>query len=142
MALPVDSTIIEHLKQFINPQQLQVMLDAVPGEEGEHFRTKLIAMDLRIKNMAKTYEQDGKGDDAIVYLHYFLPSADWFILEKDVDTDGEGQQQAFGYASLNGWPYEMGYISIAELLSYNAELDLYFDPCNVRDFKRVYASGD
>lgn len=64
--------------------------------------------------MPKTYEQDGKGDQATAHLHYFLNGSDWYITEKDMDG---GIQQAYGYAILNGDDEcaEVGYISIEEL---------------------------
>ena len=76
--------------------------------------------------MAKIYEQDGKGDDAIVYLHYFHASgADWYITERDISDE---QHQAFGLADLGmGFP-ELGYISIEELKSVGAELDIHWTP--------------
>jgi hypothetical protein len=70
-------------------------------------------------------ETDGKGADAIVYLHYFTSGCDWWIREKDMEAE---QLQAFGWASLNGDYPELGYISIVELLSVGAELDLHFEP--------------
>lgn len=43
------------------------------------------------------YEQDGKGEEAIVTLHYFRGGMDWFITEKDMEPE---QHQAFGLADL------------------------------------------
>lgn len=62
--------------------------------------------------MDKTYEQDGKGEESIAYLHYFRGSADWYILEKDSEPE---QFQAFGWADLGGGG-ELGYISIIDLV--------------------------
>ena len=55
------------------------------------------------------YSQDEKGDEAIVYAHYFNPYGigEWWILEWD------GKEEMFGYADL-GFP-ELGYISLSEL---------------------------
>jgi hypothetical protein len=81
-----------------------------------------------LRNMPKTYEQDGKGDAAIVYLHYFIGGSDWLITEKD--ASGDGRDQCFGWACVNGDTEmaELGYISVAELVSVGAELDLYWTP--------------
>lgn len=38
------------------------------------------------------------------------------------------QTQAWGIASIGGHEFEAGYISIAELLKSNVELDLHFEP--------------
>ena len=78
----------------------------------------------------------GKGDDAIVYLHYFFGGCDWYITEKDVDG---GVQQAFGYAVLFGDKQnaELGYICITEITQFGAELDLYFTPCPLAEIKLI-----
>lgn len=77
----------------------------------------------------KTYEQEGKGDRAIIYLHYFIGNCNWYITEKD---SAENQLQAFGLADL-GYGPEYGYISIKELLENGAELDLYYKPRTVAE---------
>ncbi|CAM3834843.1 hypothetical protein VRRI112168_02265 [Vreelandella rituensis] len=41
-----------------------------------------------VSSMPVTYEQDGLGDQAIAYLHYFMGGADFFITEKDMKGDG------------------------------------------------------
>ena len=121
------------LKNFMSRNQLDYMLACVSGEEGEHFADKLAEMANVTDSMAKTYEQDGKGDEAIVYLHYFYGNFDWYITEKDMD-DSEGQIQAFGYADM-GFP-ELGYICIRELIENGVELDLYWKPRTLAEVKR------
>ena len=61
------------------------------------------------KKIPPLYSQDEKGDEAIVYAHYFNPYGigEWWILEWD------GKDEMFGYADL-GFP-ELGYISLSEL---------------------------
>src|SRR3990167_763996 len=105
---------------FIGPSQLQAIGNACRGEERQHFIDLLCTFGERIANMPKTYEQDGKGDQAVIYLHYFTSGCDWHITEKDSDPadehgNHEGQIQAFGLADL-GYGAELGYISIKELL--------------------------
>lgn len=128
------------LTGFIGARQLNTMLDNINGEEGQFFIDKINEMAERIKAMPKTYETDGQGDEAIVYLHYFNPMGhgDWWITEKDVDPDGQGQIQAFGYADL-GYP-ELGYINIAEVIRLNMEIDLFFDPVPLREIKKQVAA--
>ena len=125
------------LKPFIGKSQVSCLTDCLAGEEGDYFHDMLTALVERIDKMPKTYERDGLGDGAIVYLHYFKGSGDWYITEKDKgdpdDTDN-GQHQAFGYADL-GYGAEMGYISIAELIASNVEIDLYFTPTTVGELK-------
>jgi hypothetical protein len=98
------------------------------GEEAQYFFEKICALAALVTTMPKTYEQEGKGDQAIVSLHYFTRSCDWWITEKDMETSDEpGQHQAFGLASL-GYEPELGYISIVEILANGAELDFHFEP--------------
>ena len=84
--------------------------------------------------MPKTYEQDGKGDQAIVYLHYFAGGqANAWITECDREPK---QHQAFGLADLFGDGGEVGYISLVEWLSNNAELDFHFTRCTLGELRR------
>ena len=57
------------------------------------------------------YSQDEKGDEAIVYAHYFNPYGigEWWILEWD------GKEEMFGYADEGSQFPELGYISLSEL---------------------------
>lgn len=113
----------DYLSNFIGAAQLAAINQGCSGEEREYFLDKVIDMTDLIQNMPKTYDQDGKGDAAIVYLHYFNSGCDWYIIEKDMEE--EDQQQAFGLADL-GYGGELGYISIKELINGGAELDLHF----------------
>jgi len=126
---------VKTVRPFIAPTQIEIMGDACRGEEHEFFKDKFVEMADLVTNMPKTYEQDGKGDQAIVYLHYFLGSADWYITEKD-KGDGEDtrQIQAFGYADL-GYGGELGYISIEELIENSVELDLHWTPKTLAEVK-------
>src|ERR1043166_998262 len=111
------------LHAFIGRQQQHCLAYALRGEEGQYFQTMLAELAARIGTMPKTYEQDGKGDEATIFLHYFRGGADWWITEKDAETPGEpGQHQAFGLADLGDGP-ELGYISIAELIAHDVEID-------------------
>jgi hypothetical protein len=126
------------LEGFIGRSQLSVMIAGCRGEEGEFFRDKLGEMGERCAKMHVTAEQDGSGDQAICWLHYFTAGCDWWILERDCDPDGEGQVQAFGYADLGFGPgcAELGYISITEILANGGELDLHFEPKPLELIKR------
>lgn len=98
------------------------------GEEAQFFVDKFCEIGTRIYNMPKTYDQEGCGDGAVAYLHYFKGGCDWYITEKDAAADG--QHQAFGWADL-GHGGELGYISIVELIANGVELDLYFSPATL-----------
>jgi hypothetical protein len=55
--------------------------------------------------------QDGKGQRATVYAHYFIGNCDWFVTEYDPTED-----RAFGWACLGDRQNaELGYMSIAEM---------------------------
>lgn len=116
---------LNSVRQFLSRGQFKAIADAMKGEEGRFFIDKAKVLAQLIEGMAKTYEQDGKGDDATAYLHYFKGSGDWYITEKD--ASGKGTEQAFGLADL-GQGGELGYISIDELVRNNVELDLHFEP--------------
>lgn len=132
----------ETLRPFISKPQLATILQLTKGEEGDFYAQKLAEYAERVSKAPRVYEQDGKGDEAIVYLHYFLGNMDWHITELDTDEsfnpDGpvrplsSEQIQAFGFANL-GYGGELGYISIAEIISCGAELDLYWTPKTLRE---------
>ena len=115
---------IKHLRPFISRSQLQALGDACRGEERHFFIDKIVEYGARVNNMPRVYDQDGLGDNAIAYLHYFIGGIDAYITERDTSRD---QHQAFGTINL-GYGFELGYISIQELIDNGAELDLHFDP--------------
>jgi hypothetical protein len=120
---------IELLRGFIGSSQLNAIGDACRSEEKQFFFDKLVDLGQLVLKMPRTYDQEDLGDQAIVSLHYFSGACDWYITERDIDTDGEGQIQAFGYANLGDDECaELGYISIVELIANGVELDLYFTP--------------
>lgn len=85
-----------------------------------------------ISTMPKTYETDNIPKlEKTAHLHYFTSSSDWYIVEKDSESQ---QLQAFGFVILNGdLEYaELGYVDIEELKKY-AELDFYFDPKTIAE---------
>ena len=123
------------LHPFVSRQQRAAMRDLSHSSEEEgFFQEKLLEFGNRVASMPKTYDQDGKGDEAVAYLHYFHGGSDWYITEKDVDG---GIEQAFGYTVLNGDTEnaELGYISIAELTECGVDLDLHFEPRTLREVK-------
>lgn len=126
------------LKQFIGAAQLSAIGSVIRGEEGQFFKDKLIEIANVIRTMPKTYGQDGMGDKAIAYLHYFKGSGDWHITEKDMEDE---QLQAFGLANL-GQGGELGYISIQELIDAGVELDLYWTPKTIGAIKGVSSEDE
>lgn len=125
------------LQPFLSHGQLRVIDGCCRGEEAQWFFDKAVELAERIKAMPKTYEQDGKGDDAVAYLHYFRGGCDWYITEKDKESQ---QWQAFGLADL-GYGGELGYISITELVRNGVELDLHFTPTAIGAIRRRRAAA-
>lgn len=133
---------VEHIKTlrpFMSRVQLQIIAENTYGPEKHFFFDKLAEYAGRVQTMPKTYEQDGKGDEAIAHLHYFLGGCDWYITEKDAGSPDDlyhGQQvEAFGLAILNGGEPELGYISIEELAGLGVELDIHWTPKTLREIK-------
>lgn len=122
---------LNNLVGFVSLNQLNTVRELFNGEEGSYFVDKMVALDELISNMPKTYEQDGMGDKAVAYLHYFRGGMDWYITERDMENE---QYQAFGKANL-GYGGELGYISIVELIENNIELDFYFEPTELGKLK-------
>ena len=129
---------VNALRGFIPSAQLELLGDLCRGEEGQFFRAKLVEYAERVAAMPKTYEQDGMGDRAIAYLHYFTGQADWYITEKDMEAE---QVQAFGHADLGFGCGEYGYISLIELCGCaSVEIDLYFTPAPIDEILRSKAA--
>lgn len=119
-----DMSTLHEIRMFLSQGQKEAIAEGLKGEEVSYFREKLSEIANTIKTMPETYGQDGKGDQAIAYLHYFKGAGDWYITEKDAEG---GVDQAFGLANL-GQGAELGYISIRELTRAGVELDLHWKP--------------
>lgn len=122
------------LSHFMSSAQLKTTLGLVRGEEREFFKEKLGEIHRLIDSMPKTYDQDGLGDEAVAHLHYFTGAANWYITERDME---DAQHQAFGLADLYGDGGEIGYISIEELKSVGAELDLHWNAMRIGEIKAM-----
>lgn len=123
------------VRPFMSREQSGAIAAACRGEEKQFFFDRLVKLQKEINDAPKTYDQDGKGDDAVVCFHYFYGGSDWFITE--LDKEGKGTEQAFGYVCLNGWldSAELGYISIDEIVENGVELDLHWTPKTLREIK-------
>lgn len=126
---------MKSLKGFIAAPQLEVINAGCHSEEKQWFFNKMVEMANVIETMPKTMEQDGKGDDAIAYLHYFIGGCDWYITEKDCLDE---QHQAFGLANL-GYGSELGYIPITELIENKVELDMFYQPITLKEVRKKLA---
>lgn len=123
-----------NIKPYLSRLQYITLFAACGGEEKDFFMEKIIELAHLIVSIPVTYAQDGLGESALAYLHYFHGGSDWYITEKDVV---DGVTQAYGYAVLNGDHElaECGYISITELVHNQVELDLHFTPCSLAVIK-------
>ena len=124
------------LAPWIPDSQRLVTLDSLRGEEALWFADLAETLAERVRTLPKLYAQDGKGDDAIVYLHYFYGGSDWYVTEHDTSDE---PHQCYGYAILNGdlRNAEMGYISLSDLFAAVplVNLDYHFDPRPLREVK-------
>jgi len=123
------------LNDFIGGPELCVIKEAMRGEEGQWFIDKVMSLASLVEGMPKSYETNGQGDAAIVQLHYFKGSHDWYVTEKDSDPDGDGQLQAFGLV-INSYGPELGYICLKELIACKVELDLHWQPKTLAEVRK------
>lgn len=124
------------LNAYLHTAQYQTLNYLLKGEEKKGIE-EIINRNLNIiNNTPDVYQQDGKGDKAIVYFHYFYDGCDWFITEIDRES-----LEFFGLVRLNhGGKAELGYISIIELTksTFPIELDLHFQPKTIKEIKKEY----
>ena len=128
----VGSVALNNLNRFISYNQTSAIKEALKSEEGSFFTKMMVDLRTTINTMPKTYEQDGKGDNAIAYLHYFRGGSDFYITERDMEVE---QSQAYGLANF-GYGNELGYVSITELILNDVELDLYFEPTKIGKLRK------
>ena len=89
---------------------------------------KLLTKELE-KKLPALREQDGKGDEAIVYAKFFDPTGHWTWYATEYDPT---ERLFFGL--VDGFEKEWGYFSLDELESIQLpfgltiERDLYFAP--------------
>jgi hypothetical protein len=126
---------IKTVREYMPTAELNAIAHGCRSEEKQFFYDKLVEMAQIINTMPVTYEQDGKGNQAIAYLHYFRGNQDWYITERDIGAHGDFEQrQAFGLADL-GYGAELGYISIVDLCTVGIELDMHFTPCTLGEIR-------
>lgn len=125
------------LVPFISRAQRNTLISLIQtSEERDYFTQTIFDLKAHIDAMPHTGQTEGQGMDAFVQLHYFRGNYDAWITEKDVGdgSDDLGQYQAFGWASFHGFSDgELGYISIAEIIDADVELDLHWTPKPLRD---------
>lgn len=113
------------IQDFIPFYQLITLRELRQGEEGEFFRNK-IKESVEIPGYCG---QDGKGKEAICYLHFFNSGEDFWATEAWAEL---------GRITLFGWfkgrmDNELAYISMPDLEERGMEIDLYFSPKTVKE---------
>lgn len=88
------------------------------------------------ENMPKTYQTSSqKLAECVAYLHYFSGSNDWWIVEKDLESQ---QLQARGAAKFGFHQSDIGFISIESLCNTPLmELDLFWQPKMLKDIPEL-----
>ena len=127
---------VRTIKSLISDAQKSAIDEILQGEEGLYMAKLLLDIYEIWERMPVTNETENQGSAAKAQLHYFLGGCDWWIIEKDIDTDHQGQIQAFGIADLGFNCRELGYISIPEILSVGAELDFHYKPQSIAELIR------
>lgn len=122
---------LKEIKKYMPESQYKLVANNLNSSEPE-FVDIINRLHETISTMPVTYEQDGKGDDAVIYLHYFKGSSDVWITEKDVDG---GVDQAFGVSNTGGTVSNGGYISITEITSAGLELDFHWRKKTIGEIK-------
>jgi len=91
---------------------------------------KLITKEIGSK-IPNLYEQEGKGEEAVVYVKFFLPGTRWIWYA----TEFNGKDTFFGWVKSGISPDfdEWGYFSYSELEENNVERDLYFEPKQLKE---------
>ncbi len=127
--------ILDELKGWVPAGQLGALAENIDSEDFESFYDQVTELQDIIKHMPAIGSTDGKGKNAVAILHYFSGGSNWYVTEADSPSD------AYGYASLNGFDYEAGYMQISDIIKH-AELDLNFNQETVHDLIRDNSSND
>lgn len=87
---------------------------------------KLLTEEIK-QMLPKLYEQDGKGMEAIAYVHFFDTLSYWHWFGSEGQAEGE---DFIFFGLVKGHDNELGYFSLNELesLGERIERDLYFTP--------------
>lgn len=137
-------------RSFLPKGQASFLLEAIGRGEGQFFKDKMRKLNDVVESMPGVYGQDGLGDQAIIYLHYFGGGCDWYVTEKDVENPGDDQlviaaeqHQAFGFVNFNDpQNAEFGYIQISALREHPLiELDFHWEPKTVAEVKKSIGSA-
>lgn len=78
--------------------------------------------------LPKLFEQAWLGEDAVIFIKYFIPQANkaWYVTEYD------GKDTFFGF--MTGGEVELGYFSLHEF-NPAVIMDMTFEPATIRETK-------
>ena len=88
------------------------------------------------QSIPKLYEQESKGEDAVIHVKLFDPCSNWTWYMTELD----GQDVCFGL--VKGLETELGYFSSRDLQQYKGRLrigierDIWFKPCSLKDIRQ------
>lgn len=120
--------LFRNLQPFIGNRQLQALKMLCKSPDGEWYRNRLNELLQTFNNLPELYSNEELGEQAIIKLHYFTPSSDFYITEIDNE-----HQIAFGLMHI--FEAELGYINVPELVDCNAEIDLHWSEKTITDVK-------
>lgn len=155
--------LVETVKPFFPEIQLQVVLEHISDSKHPdwlstraHYIGVLQSFKETFARIPKLYETEpeapkedeaddkdavSKSGEAIAYLHYFIGRCDWWITEKESESE-----LVYGVTDL-GYGPEFGYISLVELLEVRVkspsgfmlgvELDFHWEPKPLKDIPEL-----
>ncbi|MEO0340368.1 MAG: hypothetical protein AAF242_14305, partial [Bacteroidota bacterium] len=118
----IESTVYEmdeQLQAIMPPEQFKAVQINLGEENGEQYVKSVLSP---LEKQVQSIPRSQTGKNPMVHAHFFTSGTDWFI------TEWDGKDQLFGYVILNGDTQmsELGYSSLAEIHSINAELDFFW----------------
>ena len=114
---------LEVRNKLVPRQQIGVLMEMDDPTES---RDMLLNVVKAYKHIPSLYKQDGKGYNAVAYLHYFVGGVDWWVTEYDKSTG-----EMFGLTNLNN-EWELTYFNVSFFKDNDLsplqkpELDFYF----------------
>lgn len=97
---------------------------------------KLLTKEIESK-LPPLYAQDGKGDEAVVFVKFFTPDSNWTWWATEYSPE---RREFFGL--VQGMETELGYFSLDELekvkgpMGLQIERDLHWGPKTIGEIKR------
>ena len=114
---------MEARNKLVPSQQVGFLMEMEDPMESRDMLSNVVKA---YKDIPSLYKQDGKGHNAVAYLHYFVGGVDWWVTEYDRSTG-----KMFGLSSLND-DWTLGYFNVSFFKNNDLsplqkpELDFYF----------------